>query len=157
MDETTDHWPIESKFVAHLNDIKCTHRATPLCVFLNNKIVDAHDVNDILEGALVEIQFELKHFSIQTKKIESFNASIQQVQILRPGESRPPTAFKRQNISEGPIQVSESLDINENEEPPTTKKTRVGTFSSTEPENLYSENEEASTSAKKLGKCVANA
>lgn len=156
MDELTERWPIESKFVGLLNDIKCTHRAVPLRVFLKNKLVDARRLNDILTGAVIEIQFELQHFSIHGKKIESFNASMQQVQVLRPGESRPPTAFKRQDISEGPIQVSESLDIDEYEEPPFSKKTRTGSsFVATEKESSESENEKASSSAKKLGKRVA--
>ena len=119
VDETTEHWPVESKFVGLLNDIKCTHHATPLHVFLNNKLVNALHANNILKGAVIEIWFELKHFSIQPKKIESFNASIQQIQILQPRESWPPTAFKWWDISKGPIQVSKSLDIIiENEEPP---------------------------------------
>ena len=62
----------------------------------------------------------------------------------------------RQDISEGPIQVSESLDIDEYEEPPFSKKTRTGSsFVATEKESSESENEKASSSAKKLGKRVA--
>lgn len=55
VDETTEHWPVESKFVGLLNDIKCTHHATPLHVFLNNKLVNALHANNILKGAVIEI------------------------------------------------------------------------------------------------------
>jgi hypothetical protein len=156
VDELTDRWPVPSKFIGLLNDIKCTHCAVPMRVFVNNKPVKVHNINDVLESAVVEIQFELQHFSIHPKKIESFNASIQQIQVLCPGESRPPTVFKREDVGEGPIQVSESLDTDESEQPPSRKKARTGTpVASTERGQSISENEEASTSAKKLGKRVA--
>ena len=77
-----------------LDDIKLTHRAMPLRVFLNGKPVPISKTNDVMEGAMVEIQFELLHFPIGTQKKYSFNACVQQVQILQPGENRPATAFK---------------------------------------------------------------
>lgn len=61
-------------------------------------------------GAVVEIQFELLHFLIGSKKKHSFNTSIQQIQILQPGEERPPTAFKRKTMEEGPIQLDDPSD-----------------------------------------------
>lgn len=60
----------------------------------------------MLAGALVELQFELPHFPIGSKNVDSFNASVEQVQILEPGQECPPTLFKCKDISEGPIRVS---------------------------------------------------
>ena len=93
-----------------LDDIKLTHRATPLRVFLNGKPVPISKINDVMEGAVVEIQFELLHFPIGAQKKHSFNACVQQIQILQPGENRPATAFKRKSIDEGPFQLHDSSD-----------------------------------------------
>jgi hypothetical protein len=62
-----------------------------------------------MKGALVEVHFELRHFRIQKKKVDSFNATVQQVLILKPGVARPVSAFKRWNVEEGPMKVSAKL------------------------------------------------
>jgi hypothetical protein len=57
---------------------------------------------------LIKIQFEFIHFPISQKKIDLFNTSVQQVQIIQPGENRPLTAFKHKDMVDGPIQIKES-------------------------------------------------
>lgn len=116
-----------------LDDIKLTHRAVPLPVFVGSKPIGIHDTSDVLHGAVIELQFELLHFPIAQKNLDSFNASIQQIQVLRPGESRPATAFKRQNLDEGPINVTESdplrnIDAPSAEKRPHTSDTEKGSF-----------------------------
>ena len=68
------------------------------------------------------MQFELHHFPIWQKNINSFNASIQQIQIIQPGEMQLQTAFKRQRMSEGPIEVAKSIPVPHVNTAPTKKK-----------------------------------
>ena len=86
-------------------------------------------------GAVIEIQFELLHYPISAARKHSFNAIIQQIQILQRGENRPPTAFKRKSIDEGPIQVDEDLtssEENDTEQPLAKhRKGKVGLYTTT--------------------------
>ena len=82
-------------------------------------------------GAVVEIQFELLHYPISATQKHSFNAIVQQIQILQCGEDRPPTVFKRKTIEEGPIQVDEGSTSSEEDETeqPLTKRPKGKTES----------------------------
>ena len=118
-----------------LDDIKLTHRAIPLRVFLDGKPVHITNLEEIMMGAVIEIQFELLHYPISAARKHSFNAIIQQIQILQRGENRPPTAFKRKSIDEGPIQVDEDLtssEENDTEQPLAKhRKGKVGLYTTT--------------------------
>ena len=57
----------------------------------------------------MELHFELHHFAIRRAAQDSFNASIEQIIILRPGEARPMTMYKRKNPRDGPILVKPSV------------------------------------------------
>ena len=59
--------------------------------------------NSAIKGALVELHFELHHFPIRKVAQDSFNATIEQIIVLRPGEARPMTAYKRKNPCVGLI------------------------------------------------------
>ena len=121
-DRITENWPVPREYETCLEDIKRSHRAVPLRVFSNGKPVGIHDVRNTLTGAVVEMQFELHHYPIRQKNVDSFNASIQQIQVIQPGETRPQTAFKRQSMSEGPIEVPESIQVLHVEMGPAEKK-----------------------------------
>jgi hypothetical protein len=70
-----------------------THRAVPLREFLDRKPINISNLSNVITGSLVELQFELRHFRIKQSKVDSFYAYIQQIQILKPGEARPPHRF----------------------------------------------------------------
>lgn len=74
------------------------------------------DLTDVITGAIIEIQFELRHYSIKQSKIDSFNATIQQIRVLKSGKPRPPTAFKRKDMGDEPIEVG-ALRSNASPEP----------------------------------------
>lgn len=68
----------------------------------------------MVRGALVELHFELHHYSIRKSGQDSFNASIEQITVLRPGEARPATAYKRKNPRDGPIRIIPSIALQKN-------------------------------------------
>ena len=92
-----------------LDRIKTSHRAVPLRVFVDKKLIAPDDVCNVLTGALIELHFELYHFAIQAKDIHSFNAKIEQVMVLQPGQTRPDTIYKRSSAEEGPIRMNPAL------------------------------------------------
>ena len=114
MDAVTQNWHIPAEYRSEWENIKDSYHAIPLHIFHNRKAVPMRNVKSIIEGAIVEIQFELRHFPIKNKTFNSFNASLLQVQILEPGQERPPTLFKRKNMDEGPIQLTPSEPSNDN-------------------------------------------
>ncbi len=54
-------------------------------------------------GAVVELHFELHHFCIKPKKLDSFNATIEQVLILKKGNTLTSTRYKRKNVRDGKV------------------------------------------------------
>lgn len=88
-----------------LDKIKYMFEASPLPVYVGDRFIKPQDVHAMLKGALVEVSFELRHFCIQKKHEDSFNASVQQVLILQPGKARPCNAYKRRNVFDGPVRA----------------------------------------------------
>lgn len=111
MDEETEHWPVPPRFRDELDSIKFEYRAMPLPVYLHDRFVEPAFVNDTVRGALVEIHFEFRHFAILKKVQDSFNASIEQIIVIRPGESRPATGYKRKNVRDGPIRMNPNIPL----------------------------------------------
>ena len=140
LDEETAHWPVPPRLRNNLNRIKYEYRAVPLSVYVNGRFVKPADVNDAIKGALVEIHFELHHFSIRKAGHDSFNATIEQILVLRPGEPRPTTVYKRKNPRDGPIEVKAS--------PLPQKQSGDGT-SKTDENSANKENEGPSLPAKR--------
>ncbi|KAH8976894.1 hypothetical protein EDB92DRAFT_2120527 [Lactarius akahatsu] len=104
VDSDTEHWPVPEELRAQLDGIKHRYRVAPLHVFKSNgQFVEPLDVNDALEESLVEIRFELRHYSFTSKNEHSFNASIEQIVILRPGVARPASSYKRKDYRVGPV------------------------------------------------------
>ena len=89
-----------------LDKVKFSYQACPLPVYVGDHFIKPQDVQGVLQGALVEVSFELQHFCIKKKNEDSFNASVQQVVILQPGEACPTNAFKRCNVFDGPVRPS---------------------------------------------------
>ncbi|KAN0136342.1 hypothetical protein V8E53_005710 [Lactarius tabidus] len=105
LNKATKQWPVPLELHDTFNKIKHTHCTVPLWVFLHEKLIDVDNVLDILTGVLIEIHFELCHYTIKGKDpaLDSFNANIEQIMILQPGESHPATAHKRSTEEDGPI------------------------------------------------------
>ena len=111
MDEETARWPVPPRLRENLNRIKFEYRAVPLSVYVNGRFVEPADVNTAIKGALVELHFELHHFAIRRAGHDSFNATIEQIVVLRPGEPRPTTAYKRKNPRDAPIDVKATISL----------------------------------------------
>ena len=105
MDEETARWPVPPRLRDNLNRIKFEYRAIPLSVYVNGRFVELADVNNAIKGALIELHFELHHFTIRKAGHDSFNATIEQIIVLRPGKPCPMTAYKRKNPRDDPIDV----------------------------------------------------
>jgi hypothetical protein len=118
VDSVTEHWPISPDLRPSLDEIKYDYRALPLRVYIGDKYVSVEKVNDTLRGALVEIHFEVRHFTIQQKNFDSFNASIKQIIVLQPGEPEEASPYKRDSVLEGsePIRKKPTLDSRKHDE-----------------------------------------
>lgn len=103
IDDETELWPIPAEFRENLSNIKKEYRAIPLPAYRGTDFIEVSDVNDALAGALVEIKFDLRHFSFTSKKQDSFNGSLGQVRILQAGVKTATSVLKRKNIREGPV------------------------------------------------------
>jgi hypothetical protein len=85
----------------------------PLCLYHGNTFIEPKDANKELKQALVEIYFGLKHYYMKKDHFNSFQAVIQQINILKADESTTKSVYKRTSAREGPIDF---------EEGPSTKK-----------------------------------
>ena len=95
VDALTENWPVErDEHRQYVNEIKYEYRAVPLLVYRNEQFIDPVNVKNVVQRALVELHFELRHFCIQKKSQDSFNGSIEQVIVLQPGESHPAIPYE---------------------------------------------------------------
>ena len=106
VDHETEHWPVSADLRKELDALKYDFRAVPLRVYVGDRFVEPVDVNDTIRGALVEVHFELRHFFIAPDSYDSFNATIEQILVLQPGEAPPDTPYKRKNVRDGPIRLN---------------------------------------------------
>jgi hypothetical protein len=49
--------------------------------------VEPGDVNEALQGAIVEVFFAIRHYYLRDKKLDTFQAGIQRIKIIKPGAS----------------------------------------------------------------------
>ena len=103
VDDVTEHWPVKKSLRTELDVVKFSFQAFPLPVYVGDRFIKPVDVFGVLQGALVEVSFELQHFCIKKKSEDSFNACVQQILVLQPGKTRPSNAFKRRNVLDGPL------------------------------------------------------
>ena len=122
-----DSWPVPPEYSPDLNEIKRDYRAMPLCVFRNGKPVNVCDIKKTIAGALIEVQFELRHFAIHNKEFDSFNATLQQLQVIEPGRECPATIFKRKDFCDGPIEGRPSRGVSTHKKPRLPDVPAVGT------------------------------
>jgi hypothetical protein len=88
-----------------LSRLMGTHIVQPLPVFKDDIYVLPPAVNSAMKGSLVEVHFSLKHYRIRkrdSKPFDSFTGLVEQIIILKPGEPRLSTSYKRKNILDGP-------------------------------------------------------
>ena len=101
----------------------------------------------------MELHFELRHYRIRTRGFDSFNASIEQIIVLRPGQPRPTTVYKRKNPRDGPVRMNPNIALQKRIANSTS--TQASTQASTRSTG-DKENEGPSMSEKHRGKQKAN-
>ncbi|KAH9033805.1 hypothetical protein EDB85DRAFT_1950047 [Lactarius pseudohatsudake] len=121
VDYETEHWPVSAEFRKYVDEIKYEYKASPLRVYGKGGFVERKNVEDQLKGALIELRFDLHHYFIEKEKFDSFNAGVQQIIILQPGNACAATAYKRKDVRDGPISI-ESSDVDST---PVRKERRV--------------------------------
>ena len=92
-----------------MHAIKHTHHTVPLCIYLKKKLINIEDISDILDGALVKLHFELRHFEIAAKNLHLFNANIKQIMVLQLGEICPATVYKHHAAKDGSVRMNPTL------------------------------------------------
>jgi hypothetical protein len=98
MDSETQRWPIPAKHKEKFESIKFDFMACPLGVYRETAFVELGDVNDALQGAIVEMFFSIRHYYLQDKKFDTFQADMQQINIIKPGASIASSGFKRRSV-----------------------------------------------------------
>jgi hypothetical protein len=108
MDEETKNWPIADEFATEFDAIKYKFEAHPLPLYHHDHLVQPQHANEILNGAIVEVQFSIQHWHI--KQFDSFQATPHKITILKLGPIHVPSGYKRPNpdedskASEEPVQ-----------------------------------------------------
>ena len=105
VDAETANWLVRPESCGDLDRFKNEYRVGPLCVYANDCFVEPIDVNNTIRGALVDVHFKLQHFHIRQKDYDSYNSSVEQVQIIQPGEACPVSPYKRAEFRGGPVPI----------------------------------------------------
>jgi hypothetical protein len=71
----------------------------PPGVYRDTASVEPGDVNEALQGAIIEVFFAIRHYYLRDKKFDTFQAGIQQIKIIKPGASIAAFGFKRRNLA----------------------------------------------------------
>ncbi|KAG2144810.1 hypothetical protein BD769DRAFT_1306517, partial [Suillus cothurnatus] len=95
IDDETARWPISEKYSDAFEGIKHNYQVLPLCLYHGNTFIEPKDANKELKQALVEIYFSLKHYYMKKDHFNSFQAVIQQINILKADESTTKSVYKR--------------------------------------------------------------
>ena len=106
LDEDTETWPVPKELVKEFNKVKANYRVLPLVVYdIEDRFVEAAQVNNALKNALVEIHFGISHYKIgrMGETHDSFTAVPKQIIILKTAPIQSPSAYKRKNIRSGPV------------------------------------------------------
>ncbi|KAG1836947.1 hypothetical protein DFJ58DRAFT_734644 [Suillus subalutaceus] len=93
MDEETRDWPIPDELVKEFDALKYKFEVHHLPLYHEDHLVQPIHANEILNGAMVEVQFHIQHWRI--KDIDSFQATPQRVTVLKLGPIRVPSNYKR--------------------------------------------------------------
>ncbi|KIO10520.1 hypothetical protein M404DRAFT_98743, partial [Pisolithus tinctorius Marx 270] len=82
----TKNWKVAKEFQRELDLLRKNYRALPLRVYKQNQFVEPSNVNDELEGALVEVWFSIYHTFIKKQSaspVDSFQAETEHMRILK--------------------------------------------------------------------------
>jgi hypothetical protein len=101
MDTKTGKWPIPMKHEEEFESMKYDFMACPPGVYRDTAFVEPGDVNEALQGAIIEVFFAIRH--LRDKKFDTFQAGIQQIKIIKLGASIAASGFKRRNARDGPL------------------------------------------------------
>ena len=99
-EDWTNGYPISEKYREAFDNLVSRWRATPLPAFdSDGKFIKLNDLEVSLRGSLVLVYFELKHYAIRDKRLNSvstntFSATATQVKILEAGGDRKPSPYK---------------------------------------------------------------
>ncbi|KAG0693310.1 hypothetical protein DFH29DRAFT_1007404 [Suillus ampliporus] len=97
MDDETRFWPIPDDFAKEFDDIKYSHLAHPLPLYDDGRLVEPSHVNEVINGAIVEVHFAIHHWQIGN--FSTFQANIQKITMLRPGIGHRTSDHKRPHPS----------------------------------------------------------
>jgi hypothetical protein len=92
MDEETENWEILEEFAKEFEGIKYHYRAQRLPVYYEDVLIQPGEVNEALNGAIVEVEFTMRHWQIQD--YDSFQATSQKITILRLGPYHHKSNYK---------------------------------------------------------------
>lgn len=98
MDDETKNWPIPDEFGTEFDTLKYSMRANPLPLYHDNHLVDPVHANEIMNGAMVEVQFSVQHWHI--REYDTFQATAEKISILKLGPIHVPSHYKRANPEE---------------------------------------------------------
>jgi hypothetical protein len=98
-EDWTNNYPMTPKYLNSFHDLRYKWRVNPLSAFtLKGNLIKPRDLEITLQGSLVLVYFQLKHFSIKegTDKVKgnTFSALATQVIILETPKKLNPTPYK---------------------------------------------------------------
>ncbi|KAJ7086376.1 hypothetical protein B0H15DRAFT_347037 [Mycena belliarum] len=110
-------WPVKTDARSELESISKSHSIRDFIVFdTDNSRIEPLEIANKLKGAIVECSFKIKHFSFRND--DSFNGEIEQIVILRPPPTQPPSPYKKANkpyrppaMSPDAIHAQEQLSV----------------------------------------------
>ncbi|KAG1859733.1 hypothetical protein F4604DRAFT_1684490 [Suillus subluteus] len=98
MDDETKNWPIPDDFTEEFDALKYKMAVQPSPLYYEDHLVEPAYTNQIMNGAIVEVQLTIQHWCIQD--FDSFQATAEKVTILRLGPIHVPSHYKRLNPNE---------------------------------------------------------
>jgi len=86
-----DNWPVNPKNNAVMDHIRPTHNVNPIPAYdVDGQLVRPNLYEDVLAGALVELEFTLQHWYIRgnvalgTSPKHQFSADVMRIKVLSP-------------------------------------------------------------------------
>ncbi|EFI28517.1 hypothetical protein CC1G_14049 [Coprinopsis cinerea okayama7 len=103
--DATMRWPLDGAARDALVQVAPYHCIRPLMAYdFEDRLVDPRFMESTLAGALVEVNFWLRHMSLtdKTGKVDIYTGFVEQIRVLRKAIQPEPSVF-RANPSAGPI------------------------------------------------------
>lgn len=92
MDQETENWEMPEEFAKEFEGIKYHYRAERLPVYYEDVLIQPGQVNEVLNGAIVEVEFTMRHWRIQD--YDSFQATPHKITVLRLGPYHHKSNYK---------------------------------------------------------------